>query len=249
MQEWYHPECVPSSSNLCLSSIYVVCSNETGYSGFTDSCLTSRTLVSAEKQSSCPNKTELFCLSLCRYLSCRRKCLIDSIHIFCCSMQWLYLVVDVFLCNKELHFGSEYVFWSFLLHVWRDWGGGLEAMWENTRRKGNFFIDFTQMLDITTFVFCIFRIHFGTLQEKKYKAIKHRYLIFVYADCVRSDIKFCCSLHINDVPVSLLLSLCCCYTDTHKGKQLIIMDPQMWAINYNMHTPRWPNPGIGFTEK
>lgn len=42
-----------------------------------------------------------------------------------------------------------------------------------------------------------------------------------------SDIKFRCSLHINDVPVSLLLSICCRYTDTHKGKQLIIMDPQM----------------------
>lgn len=55
-------------------------------------------------------------------------------------------------------------------------------MWENARRKGNFFIDFTQMLD-TTFVFCIFRIHFGTLKEKKYKEIKHIFNFCLHLLC------------------------------------------------------------------
>lgn len=105
-----------------------------------------------------------------------------------------------------------------------------------------FFIDFTQMLDITVSTFVHFFAFLGYSLGKNY-------LIFVYTDCVGSDIKFCCGLRINDILVSLLLSICCRHTDAHEGKQLIIMDPQTRVINYNMHTPRWPNPGIGFTEK
>lgn len=105
--------------------------------------------------------------------------------------------------------------------------------------RGIFFIDFTQMLDITVSTFVHFFAFLGyTLGP-----------CGVYTDCVRSDIKFRCGLRINDILVSLLLSICCRHTDAHEGKQLIIVDPQTRVINYDMHTPRWPNPGIGFTEK